>query len=106
MRSILGAVLPLATSKMFHSMGTNWALTLLGFLALILAPIPFLFHKYGAKIRSRSSFAPGHKKPEPKNAALVEEVREADERQDEERASIAAELRSQHESQPAVEGKA
>lgn len=39
-------------------MGLNWGSTLIGCISLILCPIPFFFHKYGAKIRQRSRFAP------------------------------------------------
>jgi hypothetical protein len=39
-------------------LGINWAATLLGGIALLLAPMPFLFYKYGPGIRTKSSFAP------------------------------------------------
>jgi hypothetical protein len=39
-------------------MGIQWAATLIGLFAAVLAPIPFLFLKYGARIRKRSQFAP------------------------------------------------
>ncbi|KIK53038.1 hypothetical protein GYMLUDRAFT_179505 [Collybiopsis luxurians FD-317 M1] len=57
-RSACGAAFPLFTVQMFHNLGTNWAATLIALLALALAPMPFLFYKYGAKIRERSKFAP------------------------------------------------
>ena len=57
-RSATGAAFPLFTTQMFDNLGINWAATLLGGIALVLAPIPFLFYKYGARIRSKSSFAP------------------------------------------------
>ncbi len=43
---------------MFVNLGINWAGTLLGGVALILAPMPFLFYKYGQRIRTESCFAP------------------------------------------------
>lgn len=46
---------------MFDGMGTQWAITLIAFIALALMPIPFVFYKYGAYIRRNSTFAPGHK---------------------------------------------
>lgn len=58
LRSIAGAVFPLFSTYMFDALGVNWAGTLLGFVALVLVPIPILFWKYGAKIRERSKFAP------------------------------------------------
>jgi DHA1 family multidrug resistance protein-like MFS transporter len=57
-RSATGAAFPLFTTQMFVNLGTNWAATLLGGIALLLAPMPFLFYKYGSRIRTKSSFAP------------------------------------------------
>jgi DHA1 family multidrug resistance protein-like MFS transporter len=57
-RSAVAAGFPLFTVQMFHRLGVNWACTLLGLLALVLAPSPFLFSRYGPAIRSRSTFAP------------------------------------------------
>lgn len=53
-RSILGGVLPLAGSAMYASLGPNWAGTLLGLLEVLIVPIPFVFYKYGHKIRMKS----------------------------------------------------
>jgi len=57
-RSATGAAFPLFTTQMFVNLGINWAATLLGGIALLLAPMPFLFYKYGSRVRSKSSFAP------------------------------------------------
>ena len=43
---------------MFNALGVNWAGTLLGCVALVLAPIPAIFWKYGDRIRAKSKFAP------------------------------------------------
>ncbi|TQB76838.1 hypothetical protein MPDQ_006615 [Monascus purpureus] len=53
-RSILGGVMPLAGSPMYSRLDANWAGTLLGLLEVILIPIPFVFWKYGHKIRMKS----------------------------------------------------
>ncbi|CAI7566211.1 unnamed protein product [Penicillium pancosmium] len=55
-RSIFGAVLPLAASPMFYSLGVNWGTSLLAFLSLVMTFIPFVFIRYGEAIRRRSSF--------------------------------------------------
>jgi len=39
-------------------MGAQWASSVIGIVAALLAPIPFIFLKYGARIRERSRFAP------------------------------------------------
>ncbi len=36
----------------------SWSCTLIGLVALLFAPCPFLFYVYGAKIREKSQFAP------------------------------------------------
>lgn len=58
MRSLAGAGFPLFARQMFQGMGIQWAATLLGCVAIVLAPIPFIFYKYGAKIRAKSEYAP------------------------------------------------
>ena len=57
-RSAVAAAFPLFTTKMYEVMGVQWASTLIGLVSLVLAPIPFLFFKYGAKIREKSRFVP------------------------------------------------
>ncbi|GAA5862570.1 hypothetical protein JCM3774_001063 [Rhodotorula dairenensis] len=69
LRSLVGFAFPLFTRQMFARMGNQWALTFFAFLALILAPIPFVFYIYGHKIRARSTFAPQHKPSPPAAAA-------------------------------------
>ncbi|KAK5995732.1 MFS-type efflux pump MFS2 [Cladobotryum mycophilum] len=54
LRSIFGGVLPLAGPKMYSTLSPQWAGTLLGLLEVMLIPIPFIFWRYGAKIRSNS----------------------------------------------------
>lgn len=46
--------MPLAGSPMYSRLDANWAGTLLGLLEVILIPIPFVFWKYGHKIRMKS----------------------------------------------------
>lgn len=49
---------PLFASGMYHNLGINWATSLLGFLAVALLPVPFLFYRYGARIRKLSKYSP------------------------------------------------
>ncbi|KFA61226.1 hypothetical protein S40285_06471 [Stachybotrys chlorohalonatus IBT 40285] len=58
LRSLCGAGFPLFARQMFDGMGIQWASTLLGCVAAVLAPIPFIFYFYGARIRERSAYAP------------------------------------------------
>ena len=57
-RSAAAAGLPLAAPRMYQELGTAWATTLLGFLCTSLIPAPFLFYRYGERLRQRSKFAP------------------------------------------------
>ncbi len=53
LRSLFGTFLPLAGPKMYESMGLGWGNSLLGFLALAFAPVPWLFWRYGEVVRKR-----------------------------------------------------
>lgn len=57
-RSAVAASFPLFTNQLFNNLGVNWACTLIGCIALLCLPSPFLFYKYGTKIRAQSKFAP------------------------------------------------
>lgn len=74
LRSLFGAIFPLFATYMFDAMGVNWASTLLGAVALVLVPIPVVFWRYGAKIRTRSKFAPTAK-AQPAPVVVEEEDR-------------------------------
>lgn len=56
-RSIIAVFLPMATSSMYSQLGINWANSLLGFFAIAMAVIPFVFIKKGPWIRANSKFA-------------------------------------------------
>ncbi|KAF7117689.1 hypothetical protein CNMCM5793_006812 [Aspergillus hiratsukae] len=56
LRSILGAVLPLAGQKMYQTLGLGWGNSLLGFISLVFIPVPFLLVRYGERIRSSPRF--------------------------------------------------
>jgi len=50
-RSIFGAALPFAAQKMYGMLGVHWAGGLLGFLALVLGMVPWVFWRWGGRIR-------------------------------------------------------
>ncbi|GAA5800268.1 major facilitator superfamily domain-containing protein [Helicostylum pulchrum] len=56
-RSGSGAAFPLFIVQMYHGLNNQWASTLLAFIALAIVPIPFVFYKYGARIRASSKSA-------------------------------------------------
>jgi multidrug resistance protein len=53
LRSVFGACLPLAGPKMYDSLGLGWGNSLLGFVALLFLPVPFIFQKYGERLRTK-----------------------------------------------------
>ncbi|KAF1999565.1 MFS general substrate transporter [Amniculicola lignicola CBS 123094] len=58
LRSLFGATSPLIASYMFHGMGIQWTLTLLGCFASLLVAVPIVFYFKGAYIRKVSKYAP------------------------------------------------
>ncbi|KAM0749464.1 MFS general substrate transporter [Meredithblackwellia eburnea MCA 4105] len=56
-RSAFGAAFPLFATQMYNKLGTPGASSLLGGLAIVFIPAPFLMKKYGKKIRMMSKNA-------------------------------------------------
>ncbi|KAL6827721.1 major facilitator superfamily domain-containing protein [Trichoderma camerunense] len=56
-RCSFAAVFPLFGTQMYNKLGFQWASSLLAFLTVAMMPFPYLFFKYGKKIRSKSRFA-------------------------------------------------
>lgn len=50
-RSIMGALLPLAGQSMYASLGLGWGNSLLGFIAVACIPVPWAMMKYGERLR-------------------------------------------------------
>ncbi|XP_014561661.1 hypothetical protein COCVIDRAFT_22263 [Bipolaris victoriae FI3] len=55
LRSLVAAFVPLSSKTMYEKMGYGWGNSMLGFIATALVPIPFLFLKFGDRIRARST---------------------------------------------------
>lgn len=58
LRSLFGAVFPLFARYMYDGIGINYGQTLIGGVAAVLVPLPFVFYYFGRKIRAKSTFAP------------------------------------------------
>jgi len=56
-RNGMAAVFPLFTSQMYNALGFQWASTLFGCIAVLLAAVPFVLFFWGPEIRKRSRFA-------------------------------------------------
>lgn len=83
LRSIFGGVLPLAGPKMYAALTPQWAGTLLGLMEVVMIPIPFIFWRYGSKIRAKSR--------------VIRQLREDQERLDEKRSRNLAKLQRNQE---------
>ncbi|KAJ5816146.1 Major facilitator superfamily domain general substrate transporter [Penicillium robsamsonii] len=57
LRSLFGMAFPLFTTYMYHNLGIHWASSIPAFLALACVPFPFIFYKYGARIRKCCKYA-------------------------------------------------
>ncbi|KAF2769418.1 MFS general substrate transporter [Teratosphaeria nubilosa] len=69
LRSVMGAVMPLAGEAMYTSLGPRWAGTLLALLEAVFIPVPFLFYRYGSKIRSKSALIRSMREDREKHSA-------------------------------------
>ncbi|PKY02942.1 MFS general substrate transporter [Aspergillus campestris IBT 28561] len=56
-RSSFAGVFPLFGIQMYNNLGYHWATSLLAFLTLVMVPFPYLFFRYGSRIRKHSRFA-------------------------------------------------
>lgn len=56
MRSITGALFPLAADPLYAKLGVSWATSVVGFASLACIPIPFALLYFGPWIRKRSPF--------------------------------------------------
>ncbi|KAI1858061.1 uncharacterized protein JN550_012883 [Neoarthrinium moseri] len=56
LRSLFSAGFPLFAAQMYVRLGTPWASSLLGFIALAMAPVPWALYTYGPWLRSKSKY--------------------------------------------------
>jgi hypothetical protein len=91
MRSFFGGTLPLAGPTMYARLTPQWAGTLLGLLEVALIPIPFVFYRYGERIRGKSKVIRQMREDQEKNEskrARQEARRERAAHADEEREEV------------------
>lgn len=53
LRSLFGAFLPLAGPPMYRALGLGWGNSVLALAAILFAPVPLVFWRYGERIRQR-----------------------------------------------------
>lgn len=79
-RSIIGGTLPLAGKAMYEALSPQWAGTLLGLLQVVCIPIPFVFYKYGHRIRARSPLIKQLREDQQKSEQRAERAKKQAER--------------------------
>lgn len=57
-RSLFGAAFPLFGGDMYKALDPRWASTVLGLLAVVMIPIPFVLQRYGPFLRRKSKYCP------------------------------------------------
>ena len=55
-RYAVSTVFPLFSLQMYQKLGVGWATSLLGFVTVLMAPIPWWFKYYGPKLRAKSRY--------------------------------------------------
>ncbi|KAF1983308.1 putative bicyclomycin resistance protein [Aulographum hederae CBS 113979] len=55
-RYAAGAAFPLFTLQMYSTLGIGWATSLLGFLSVVMLPIPWVLFRWGPTIRAKSAY--------------------------------------------------
>ena len=48
-----------SSTPMYEKLGVAWATSLLAFIAMAMAPIPWVFHYFGPRLRARSAYEHG-----------------------------------------------
>lgn len=101
LRSAVGGTLPLAGTAMYTALTPQWAGTLLGLLEVALIPIPFVFYKWGKKIREKSPLIKRMREDQEKSEkrarkfARRDEARRANDLEKEAQAEVEAEAEPQ-----------
>ncbi|RDL32570.1 putative benomyl resistance protein [Venustampulla echinocandica] len=90
-RSVVGGTLPLAGSIMYTKLTPHWAGTLLGLVQVALIPIPFVFYKWGDKIRDRSPLIKRMRADQERNRKREARAKRLQDRRDAERGEIMSE---------------
>ncbi|KAI1196153.1 major facilitator superfamily domain-containing protein [Nemania serpens] len=56
LRAIFAAAFPLFGRQLYNGLGYHWASSLLGFVAVAMAPLPYVFFRVGPQVRRQSRF--------------------------------------------------
>lgn len=59
LRYLFAFIFPLFAVQMYEGLGVGWASSLLAFVSVVLMFIPFICHRYGARMRSKTKYSSG-----------------------------------------------
>jgi len=57
LRSVFASAFPLFVTPMLHKLGVGWGVSIFGFVAVAMIPIPYLFFVFGKRIRARGTWS-------------------------------------------------
>jgi hypothetical protein len=57
LRSAMACAFPLFITPMYSRLGIPWATSVFAFFSVVLIPIPFVFYRYGARIRAMGKYS-------------------------------------------------
>ena len=57
LRSALALAFPLFVDPMFAKLGVDWGISVFAFFSVLLIPIPYVFYKFGPRIRERGKYS-------------------------------------------------
>lgn len=94
LRYVASSVFPLFTVQMYTNLGIDWASTLFALVCCVMIPVPWLFERYGSKLRniSRFGWAAHMKNMQSKNN---DDVEANTNKEDEEKVSLSSDVTSQ-----------
>ncbi|CAI4036560.1 hypothetical protein SMKI_15G4080 [Saccharomyces mikatae IFO 1815] len=78
LRYVMSSVFPLFTIQMYTKMKIKWASTLFALLCVVMIPIPWVFEKWGSKLRHKSQFGYAAMQKEAETEGDIDELNTAD----------------------------
>ena len=78
LRYVMSSVFPLFTIQMYENMKIKWASTLFALICIVLVPTPWIFERWGSKLRHKSQFGFAAMMKQTDIAEEVEEELEGD----------------------------
>ncbi|AJT79034.1 CDN_1a_G0051220.mRNA.1.CDS.1 [Saccharomyces cerevisiae] len=78
LRYVMSSVFPLFTIQMYTKMKIKWASTLFALVCVVMIPIPWVFEKWGSKLRHKSQFGYAAMEKEAETEGDIDDVNAVD----------------------------